>query len=273
MQLLTTKEFNGLQLDCYRDDSEQNAENAFWVTREQIGRLLGYAEPVDAIKKIHRRNKERLDMFSRGDKLSLREENRTVTREVIMYNFKGLLEICRYSNQPNANKVIDVLWEIADEVRRHGIFLSPKIMKMFEDDPQAFSKLLERYIDSQEELAKLQEEVKHNQSYTTLGKIVMAQSGCVTFQEAAAFLAQHGIDTGQNRLFERCRKKNWLCSRKGRQWNKPTKTALDKGLLNLQISGRNNTITVITPSGLSHLTDEFAQENYPILKMIEKKDD
>ena len=29
-----------------------------------------------------------------------------VTREVIVYNFKGLLEICRYSNQPKANAVM-----------------------------------------------------------------------------------------------------------------------------------------------------------------------
>ena len=52
MQLLTTKQFNGLSLDCYRDDSQQDTENAFWATREQIGKLLGYAEPVDAIKFI-----------------------------------------------------------------------------------------------------------------------------------------------------------------------------------------------------------------------------
>ena len=50
------------------------------------------------------------------------EGERIVTREVIMYNFKGLLEICRYSNQPVANQVIDVLWDIADEIRRTGSY-------------------------------------------------------------------------------------------------------------------------------------------------------
>ena len=34
----------------------------------------------------------------------------------------GLLEICRYSNQPIANAVIDKLWEIADEIRRTGSY-------------------------------------------------------------------------------------------------------------------------------------------------------
>ena len=269
MQLLTTKQFNGLQLDCYQDDSQQNNENAFWATREQVGKLLGYAFPEKAIMKIHMRNKERMDKFATGVKMTQVEGDRTVTREVIMYNFKGLLEICRYSQQPNANAVIDVLWEIADEIRKNGMFLSPKVRQIYEADPKTFNKLLEHYIDSQDELSNLREQIALDQSYTTLGKIVMAQSGCVTFQEAAAFLAQHGIDTGQNRLFEHCRKKKWLCSRKGKQWNKPTKSALDKGLLNLQISGKNHTITVITPNGLSNLTDDFSQENYPLLKLIE----
>ena len=273
MQLLTTKQFNGLQLDCYRDDSQQDTENAFWATREQIGKLLGYAEPQKALEKIHKRNKERLDMFSTVVKVGTVEGNRTVNREVIMYNFKGLLEICRYSQQPNANEVIDRLWEIADEIRKFGMYISPKVLDLYQHDQKTFYNLLDHYICSQDELHNLREKIIREQSYTTLGKIVMAQSGCVTFQEAAAFLAQHGIDTGQNRLFEYCRKKRWLCSRKGKQWNKPTKNALDKGLLNLQISGKNHTITVITPGGLSHLTDDFSREFFPIVRLMEDEND
>ena len=33
MELLTTKEFNGVALDCYRADDEGDG---FWATREQI---------------------------------------------------------------------------------------------------------------------------------------------------------------------------------------------------------------------------------------------
>ena len=42
----------------------------------------------------------------------------------MVYNFKGLLEICRYSNQPKANAVMDFLWNIADEIRRTGNYQS-----------------------------------------------------------------------------------------------------------------------------------------------------
>ena len=121
LQLITSREFNGYTLDCYVEP-EQEDKGAFWATREQIGRLLGYESPAHAIKDIHARNKERLDRFSRGRKLRQVEGGRSVTRSIIMYNFKGLLEICRYSQQPNANAVIDVLWDIADEIRRTGSY-------------------------------------------------------------------------------------------------------------------------------------------------------
>ena len=121
LQLYTTKTYNGIEFDCYVEAGQPDRGD-FWATREQIGRLLGYTDPTDAIKKIHKRNVDRLDKYSRGDKLSLVEGSRTVTREVTVYNFKGLLEICRYSNQPKANDIMDWLWEVADEIRRTGSY-------------------------------------------------------------------------------------------------------------------------------------------------------
>ena len=126
-QLVKSTQFNGFEFDCYKDtDNENTSSKEFWATREQIGRLLEYEDPTDAIAKIHKRNPERLDMFSRVDKLSSVEGARTVVREVTLYSFKGLLEICRCSNQPKAHQVIDFLWDIADEIRLTGSYNVPK---------------------------------------------------------------------------------------------------------------------------------------------------
>ena len=121
LQLYTTKEYNGLEFDCYVE-SGRECTGDFWATRTQIGELLGYENPNDAIRFIHNRNKERLDRFSTSVKLNGVEGSRTVTREVTVYNFKGLLEICRYSNQPKADAIMDLLWEIADEIRQTGSY-------------------------------------------------------------------------------------------------------------------------------------------------------
>ena len=121
--LVKSATFNGLTLDCYLEQNKQQERSKnFWATREQIGALLEYSDPTDAIAKIHKRNPERLDKFSRVDNLSRVEGGRSVTREVTVYSFKGLLEICRYSNQPKANAVMDFLWNVAEEINDTGSY-------------------------------------------------------------------------------------------------------------------------------------------------------
>ena len=117
MQLAIVKSFNGVDFECYQNEFDSGD---FWGTREQIGQMLDYVDPEVAITKIHQRNAERLDKFSTVTKMVRVEGGREVTREVIVYNFKGLLEICRYSNQPKADAVMDFLWDIADEIRKTG---------------------------------------------------------------------------------------------------------------------------------------------------------
>ena len=268
LQLLTTREFNGHKLDCYVEP-EQEDKGAFWATREQIGQLLGYSNPHRAISDIHRLNKERLDKFSTIREIRKVEGSRMVTRKVQVYNFKGLLEICRYSNQPNANAVIDVLWDIADEIRRTGMYMTDRTLETLKHDPEAFKMLLERYADERNKTRRLRKQIDDERAFTMLGRVVLALPGSMTFKDAADLLAEHGIEIGQNRLFKKCREKKLLCSRKGRQWNKPSKTALDKGLLGTELSGGFNVITVVTPKGLSYLTEMLAEEKYPLLMLME----
>jgi prophage antirepressor-like protein len=115
LKIVKSSTFEGVQFDCYQGDGEN-----WYGTREQIGKMLEYGDPDNAIQHIHNRNKERLDKFSTRVNLSQVEGIRTVTREITVYSFKGLLEICRYSNQPKANAVMDFLWNIADEIRKTG---------------------------------------------------------------------------------------------------------------------------------------------------------
>ena len=250
LQVLTTRNLNGVKFNCFHEDGQDAGD--FWATREQIGELLGYADPAVAIRIIHKRNKERLDKFSMGVQIDTPMKG---SRTAIVYNFKGLLEICRYSNQPKANMVIDWLWEIADELRRTGtLALASQISRL------------------QAENAELKTQIANMYPLHVLGATVMAQKGSVTFQSAAQFLAQHGLDIGQNRLFRFCRNKKLLCSRKGRQYNKPTQKAINKGLLNLEVNNGFNAIAVVTPEGMKYLTAELGIEQYPLLMLIDAAD-
>ena len=274
LELLTTREFNGHALDCYVEPGQPD-KGAFWATREQIGQLLGYKHPRRAIKDIHARNRERLNKFSKTVKLRKYfngAQNETPFRNepvATVYNFKGLLEICRYSNQPVANDVIDKLWEIADEIRQHGMYLTDKVAETAAMNPTAFDELLARYVKECKRSQELQERLDSDRAFTNLGHVVLALPGSMTVQAAAHFLAQYGFDVGQNRLYKKCREEGFLCKRKGRQYNQPTQKAIERGLFASEISGGFRPIAMVTPKGLSYLTEKFAGETYPLLVMME----
>ena len=247
-ELATTRDINGLTLNCYRENGQDDLSGEFWMTREQIGQLLEYELPRRSIAKIHERNKERIDRFSRVVKMTTHEEKRDVIREVTIYNFKGLLEICRYSTQPNAHRVIDVLWDIADEIRRTGMYITTQALRRLE-----------------ERVSVLENEIASSYPVRLLGEIVLARPESITVQSAAQFLSQHGVKTGQNRLYEYCRKNKLLCSRRGVQYNRPTQSAIEKGLFNLEIRNGFSAITMVTPKGLQHLAESLTTEQYPLL--------
>ena len=112
LKLVETDVFNEIAT-C---DFWGNANNEYLVTREQIGRALGYSNPANAIKNIHLKHKERLDKFSTQLTLGYVEGDRYVERERILYNCKGIMEICRWSRQPLADKFMDWCWEIMDRL-------------------------------------------------------------------------------------------------------------------------------------------------------------
>ena len=252
-ELATTRDFNGLTLNCYREEG-QEVSGEFWMTREQIGQLLGYSQPEVAIGKIHKRNKERMDRFSTFTKMVKVEGNRTVTRDMRVYNFKGLLEICRYSNQPTANAVIDVLWDIADEIRRTGMYITTQTLRRLE-----------------ERVSSMEREMSAMYPLKLLGEIVLARPESITVQSAAQFLRQHGVEIGQNRLYEYCRKHKLLCSRRGRQWNHPTQAAVERGLFNLEVRNGFRAMPMVTPKGLQHLAENLTTEEYPLLVVMNEE--
>lgn len=112
LKLVETDVFNKIAI-C---DFWGNINNEYLVTREQIGRALGYSNPTKAIDNIHRKHRERIDKFSTTLTLGVLEGDRYVERERILYNRKGIMEICRWSRQPLADKFMDWCWEIMDRL-------------------------------------------------------------------------------------------------------------------------------------------------------------
>lgn len=120
LQLVKTENFNDIACKFY------SADDNIWMTRNQIGQALEYNDDGDAIKQIHKRNKERLDKWSMviNRDTGVRIEppvptNIETSRLLTLYSERGVMEICRHSRQPKANAFMDWVWDIV-EAYRHG---------------------------------------------------------------------------------------------------------------------------------------------------------
>lgn len=263
LKLATTRNFNGNELACYVEDKPDEKYD-FWVTREQIGKFLGYENPRNAIGLIHKRNKERLNKFSSVFKMNTEAGSRDTT----VYSFRGLLEICRFSNQPNANKVIDILWDVAYEIANKGYYATPG-MQIQIDEMKKQNDLLRGQVELLETQNKaLLKHIEDNYSFTLLGKAITPVKGVVSVGEGAKLFAQNGIKIGQNRLFKLAREKKLLAKRKGRQHNQPTQWAIDKGYCVMIVPFGSKGTPYLTMKGMQFIANLLAEEQYPLLALI-----
>lgn len=112
LTLVETKTVNNVLVDGYLDGKTP------YFTREQIGLALEYDHPKKSIAVIHSRHKERLDKYSRGYQI----DTPSGKQEAVVYNIKGVFEICRWSKQPKADMVMDALYDMAEEILTKGYF-------------------------------------------------------------------------------------------------------------------------------------------------------
>ena len=117
MQKILTSQFGSLAITVVKAGESEPG-----ITRQQLGEMLGYSDPAKAIDNIHQRNRERLDPLSTTLKMRAIDGKQ---RAITIYGFKGVLEVCRYSNQPNAHAVIDWAWDTLDRLRKGEVPVSP----------------------------------------------------------------------------------------------------------------------------------------------------
>ena len=190
--------------------------------------------------------------------------------EVNGVNEPGLYKLIFKSRKPEAEAFQDwVFHEVLPSIRKSGMYLSDQAADAYVHNPDEFAQMAARCSALERKVEAMEQALNKRYSLSVLGETVLAQTGAISFKDGATFLSQHGVPIGQNRLFKYCRDNKLLCSRKGRQWNKPTQKAVDAGLFNLQISGGFGAVTLITPKGLQYLTDNLIAEKYPLLALIE----
>lgn len=155
MENIITKNFNSTVCDFFKDEADE-----VWLTREQIGMALGYANPREAIKQLHHDHRDRLDKFSVQTKENTVKSSMggnvtpidNLQSTVTYYSPRGVMEICRWSAMPKANDFMDWVWDIVEAYRRKEIVLSA----------QGIAQLQEQYTSLQKSLEDLTKKYDNN---------------------------------------------------------------------------------------------------------------
>lgn len=118
LKLITTETFGELPCNFYR-----NMNDDIFLTREQIGKALGYSEPSKAIQKIHLKHKDRIESLCVRIVENRRPQNGGVgvDIETVYYTERGIMEICRWSRQPKADEFMDWVWDIVESYRNRQL--------------------------------------------------------------------------------------------------------------------------------------------------------
>ena len=186
LTLATQKPFGTLTCDFYKNDSGE-----FYMTRDQIGTALEYSNPGIAIQKIHDRNADRLNPLSTVTKLVKVEGERTVEREMFVYNLRGVMEICRFSRQPKADKFMDFVWDVMESLYNgNSVLAAPDQQTAISND--TFKLMFDTLVKSQETTTTLVRSFIEDQKDSRTAMAAMMNT--------MSLLANHILEQNQHML-------------------------------------------------------------------------
>ena len=251
-----------------RSITDENGE--IWFVARDVAQALDYSKEslkntIKLFKNVPGIWRDRKRITVTSDKTRARPY-----QDMLCLTEQGLYFFLGRSDKPSALPFqMWIAGEVIPSIRKHGMYLTPKILELFKNDPKVLDKLVENYLSEKDRTRRLEKELAEAQTFATLGRCVLAMPESITVQDAAHLLAQKGLPIGQNRLYAKCREKGLLCRRKVKQWNKPTQKAIEQKLFNAQIEGGFKTVAMVTPQGLNYLLNFLTSENYPLIVLME----
>ena len=272
---------NQLQVFMYNNQNVRttNINGDAWFSAKDICDILEHSNSRKAIMSLD--DDEKMTVTKSYGQT---EKQRGGARFMTFVSEPGLYKLIFRSNKPEAKEFTRwVTHTLLPQVHHYGMYLTPKVREIYEHDPVAFSKLIDRYFDLENENkalrnensllkvsnAGLLEQLAREQAFCSLGHFVISVPGSITVKDASNVFGQYGIKIGQNSFYALGRNLNLLCKRKGKQWNKPTQKAIEMGIFGLDVSDRFNVRTMVTPIGLKYFCGILLQQQYPLLTLMQ----
>ena len=254
---------NALQVFNYQGNQVRTVEKdgETWFVAKDVCDILGLEQVTNAIKSLD--DDEKMTLTN----IKGQTGQRGGAQFMNVISEAGVYKLIFKSRKPEAIKFNRWLaHEVLPQIYRTGAYVPDKALM----NPEFIRQMSRRLDELQKENEKQRKYIEANMPSTTVGRLYLGHPKAVDAQEASHMFQQQGIDIGMKRFYAHERAKGYLCSRKGRQWNRPTRRAIEEGLYTYQISKSGNFVSMVLPKRLWQAFEEFYQEQYPILHDIEQ---
>lgn len=198
-----------------------------WFVGKDVAEVLGYAKPLNALST----HIDEDDSLKQGLTDSMGR-----IQETILINESGLYSLILSSKLPTAKAFKRwVTSEVLPSIRKHGLYAKEELL----DNPDIAIAAFKALKEEREARKALEAENEQMQPLALFAKSVSASDTSILIGDLAKLLKQNGYDTGQKRLFEELRQRNFLM-KTGSSKNLPTQKAMELGLFEVKESTINN---------------------------------
>lgn len=170
------------------------------------------------------------------------------------------------SNLPSAERFTDwVAEDVLPTIRKTGGYVNNDDLFVNTYLPYADDQTKALFRSTLETVRSLNNKIEADKPKVLFADAVSASESTVLVGELAKILRQNGIDIGQNRLFDWLRKRGYLISRDGSDYNMPTQRSMDLGLFRIKetaITHSDGSISVsktvkVTGKGVQYFLSKF----------------
>ncbi len=190
-----------------------------WFVGKDVAEILGYTNASKALA----------DHVDPEDKLNNESLSSLGQRGGWLINESGVYSLILSSKLPAAKTFKRwVTTEVLPSIRKHGGYIAGQ-ETMSDDELMAKALLM-----AHSKIEEKDKQIEQMAPKAIFADAVAASSTSILVGELAKLLKQNGVDTGQNRLFQRLRNEKYLISRKGSDYNMPTQRSMEMGLFEIK---------------------------------------
>lgn len=227
LQVFTNAQFGSVRT------FNQNGEP--WFVGKDVADILGYSNSRDALAK-HVDSEDRADVAIHDG---------SQNRNMAIINESGLYSLVFASKLPAAKQFKHwVTSEVLPTLRKHQVYATPEMAEKILQDPDTIIRILQEIKNEREKRIAAEEKNRADAPKVLFADSVAQAESDILIGELAKLLKQNGVETGQNRLYDRLRKDGYIMKNS----TIPTQKAMEAGLF--RVIER----TIAQPNGTTRIT-------------------